>query len=478
MRLQKREARKKAASSMDKEPESVSSGEGDGLLADPGAEVQLDCLAGVQQQQQQQQQQRQRGGEQQPGKQQQQQQPVQPRPAHAASRIGAEAGSSSALPAREQFDRSREVPACMDASKGNRGAAAGEAPATTPRVDMATADGGKVGDVRTSTTLPGQAAAARAEEEEQDSSTVGPSTGGARSRIPRPNGKLRRPKHMECVVCLDARAEVMLLPCKHTILCQACTGLVRGRGRSCPMCRTEVEGEVLVGVGGGDGAAAVIAASTTGELSRCAATSTITSTDTLPQAITGAGALPQLAGRSSSSSNSSTSNPSSSSRDSVPTTLQHLLPGHLGVCNSGSHTPLVQQVLGSPPSTATPTGSNTTWTPPILQHLSVRSDAKTLNNSSSSSSSALENFVLMSAGEQQDLKGGRAARATLIPLKQHLVLLQALAVSPHGPVWALQEVVGLRARTSSSSSRVVASKLSCMRFLAYCQRQKHMLICL
>ena len=59
--------------------------------------------------------------------------------------------------------------------------------------------------------------------------------------------KPRRPKRIECVVCLDARAEVMLLPCKHTILCQACAELVREGGKTCPMCRTPVEGEVMVG---------------------------------------------------------------------------------------------------------------------------------------------------------------------------------------------------------------------------------------
>ena len=70
--------------------------------------------------------------------------------------------------------------------------------------------------------------------------------------------KPHRPKRVECVVCLDARAEVMLLPCKHTILCQACAELVRAGGKPCPMCRTEVDGEVLVawrmGRGGGQGA--------------------------------------------------------------------------------------------------------------------------------------------------------------------------------------------------------------------------------
>ena len=71
---------------------------------------------------------------------------------------------------------------------------------------------------------------------------------------PGAGSKPRRLKRVECVVCLDARAEVMLLPCKHTILCQACAGLVREGGKPCPMCRAEVDGEVLVGSGVSKGA--------------------------------------------------------------------------------------------------------------------------------------------------------------------------------------------------------------------------------
>ena len=65
--------------------------------------------------------------------------------------------------------------------------------------------------------------------------------------------KPRRAKRVECVVCLDARAEVMLLPCKHTILCQTCAELVREGGKTCPMCRTAVEGEVMMGGMGVEG---------------------------------------------------------------------------------------------------------------------------------------------------------------------------------------------------------------------------------
>ena len=78
--------------------------------------------------------------------------------------------------------------------------------------------------------------------------------------------KPRRPKRVECVVCMDARAELMLLPCKHTILCQACADLVRAGGKPCPMCRTEVEGEVLVAgrVGGGGRQGAAVPATLVG----------------------------------------------------------------------------------------------------------------------------------------------------------------------------------------------------------------------
>ena len=74
------------------------------------------------------------------------------------------------------------------------------------------------------------------------SSTLGGSSIGAVAAR-----KARRPrKRAECVVCLDAPAEVLLLPCKHVILCVDCSQLVQAAGKPCPICCTPVEQHVAV----------------------------------------------------------------------------------------------------------------------------------------------------------------------------------------------------------------------------------------
>lgn len=58
--------------------------------------------------------------------------------------------------------------------------------------------------------------------------------------------------HSECVVCLDARRGVALLPCGHVVLCRSCFARLHkraqqlaGKGRlCCPVCRSEVHGHV------------------------------------------------------------------------------------------------------------------------------------------------------------------------------------------------------------------------------------------
>lgn len=45
-----------------------------------------------------------------------------------------------------------------------------------------------------------------------------------------------------CVVCLDARANTLLLPCSHQVMCGACADILMARlGRRCPTCRATVE---------------------------------------------------------------------------------------------------------------------------------------------------------------------------------------------------------------------------------------------
>ena len=53
-------------------------------------------------------------------------------------------------------------------------------------------------------------------------------------------GKRKKAKRVECVVCLDAKAEVMLLPCKHVILCWGCSQLLQAASKPCPICCTPV----------------------------------------------------------------------------------------------------------------------------------------------------------------------------------------------------------------------------------------------
>ena len=56
----------------------------------------------------------------------------------------------------------------------------------------------------------------------------------------------KKVKKVECAVCLDARADVMLLPCKHTILCGPCSQLLYAAGKPCPICCSDVEQRVTV----------------------------------------------------------------------------------------------------------------------------------------------------------------------------------------------------------------------------------------
>ena len=72
-------------------------------------------------------------------------------------------------------------------------------------------------------------------------------------------GKRRKAKGVECVVCLDAKAEVMLLPCKHIILCWGCSQLLEAAGKPCPICCAPVEQHVGVAAAAAERAAGAAA---------------------------------------------------------------------------------------------------------------------------------------------------------------------------------------------------------------------------
>ena len=50
----------------------------------------------------------------------------------------------------------------------------------------------------------------------------------------------RQEAGLQCVVCMDAKKSVCLLPCKHTCMCPACASRVMGTSALCPVCREPV----------------------------------------------------------------------------------------------------------------------------------------------------------------------------------------------------------------------------------------------
>lgn len=44
-----------------------------------------------------------------------------------------------------------------------------------------------------------------------------------------------------CAICLDAQVSVMLMPCRHAVLCDACAESMLSQRQPCPICRTPVE---------------------------------------------------------------------------------------------------------------------------------------------------------------------------------------------------------------------------------------------
>ena len=69
-------------------------------------------------------------------------------------------------------------------------------------------------------------------------------TGGASGSVPYSAGE------NDCVICMDERKSVVLLPCKHMCVCSACAEqLTRVKSACCPVCRTVVA-DVLRGVFG------------------------------------------------------------------------------------------------------------------------------------------------------------------------------------------------------------------------------------
>ena len=50
----------------------------------------------------------------------------------------------------------------------------------------------------------------------------------------------------ECCVCMDAPQQTMLVPCAHACLCRQCARAIVERGGLCPLCRSAINGFILV----------------------------------------------------------------------------------------------------------------------------------------------------------------------------------------------------------------------------------------
>ena len=48
------------------------------------------------------------------------------------------------------------------------------------------------------------------------------------------------------VLCVGSPPRVVLLPCKHLVLCEACSKMMEGKGAECPMCRAPVEQHMMI----------------------------------------------------------------------------------------------------------------------------------------------------------------------------------------------------------------------------------------
>lgn len=60
-------------------------------------------------------------------------------------------------------------------------------------------------------------------------------------RVDAPSADANIPEHAQCVVCLGAEKEVILLNCGHVCVCADCAGELLRAGHNCPVCRGSIE---------------------------------------------------------------------------------------------------------------------------------------------------------------------------------------------------------------------------------------------
>ena len=119
---------------------------------------------------------------------------------------------------------------------------AGEARAGVGAVGVAAEDGADESAVKSGGVKSGGAATEGPEDEGTEDGKV--VTLAAAAEIVR---SLREEREAQrCAVCLRAPRQIVLMPCRHAVLCSSCAQHIEQSSCRCPLCRTPIESSVRI----------------------------------------------------------------------------------------------------------------------------------------------------------------------------------------------------------------------------------------
>ena len=65
--------------------------------------------------------------------------------------------------------------------------------------------------------------------------------GDGKAAMPSTSQETERYEEYECVVCMDCRPSVRIMPCKHQVVCSGCFTELMKTTRMCPICRSDID---------------------------------------------------------------------------------------------------------------------------------------------------------------------------------------------------------------------------------------------
>ena len=80
----------------------------------------------------------------------------------------------------------------------------------------------------------------------EDVSPKRPAPKRARRSPPEQQECVRATSCLECRICFDRPVDVLLLPCKHLVMCSSCAAMSK---KTCPMCRERISETLRVYTG-------------------------------------------------------------------------------------------------------------------------------------------------------------------------------------------------------------------------------------